>query len=571
MVEHGERLLRGARGVAALRLFLACLAISVTVALQVSGQGLAADGGRLLGWHPVYWAAIITCGLDVVYLVLLRLLRGGRGTAAVVASGLAGDVLLGTVLVYLTGGHESAFLPLLFVWIISAGSLFSARMAYAAASLTVMFLSAGELLRYGGVYPYAGYPEAAAGEHLRRAAAFHLAQSGALFTVAYLAGALARHLAAAKLVAKQVLAAMRDGLIVLDHRNRILYSNGEAARLLATDLPGGRDISDPLRGERLETVRRRLVSRQRFGPDIVSLDSPGGGCEFTLALSGSPVLSARGSFQGLVAVISDRSAERQLEEAQRLAEGRRTVAEVAMSIAHEIRNPLAAIRSAVQEIGRERTLSPSGRELAEVVISESDRLDRIVADFLAYARPRPAERIPTELRELAEDTVTLIARSAPPAGGLHIENAVPHGYEVDVDRSQIRQALLNLGLNALGAMLDGGVLRFSARPAGLGEFLSTLSPRRRARQDGALRALPPGTPGVILEVTDNGAGMDAETLGRCGEPFFTTRPDGTGLGLATVERIVAAHGGTINVRSARGSGTAVELWLPRHGGVDPNA
>ncbi len=559
-VEEEERLAGGARGLAALRLVLATLAIAVTVILQASrnAPGAGASGPLLLGWHPVYSAAIAYCVVEIIYLFMLRYARAAQRVAWLVAAGLTADIIVGSALIYFTGGYESAFLPLQFVWIIAAGTLLSGRMAFGAASLAVVGLSVSLLIKHFGGVP--GRPEAS--RQLWRAGAFHLGQSGASFAVAYLAGALSRQLAAAQLVADQVLASLQEGLVVLDRNLNVRFANPEAERLLGVKLKRGEPVAEPLSDDRLEMVRRMFTAHGRFGPALVELpDADGSGAQ-TLAISGTPARSPQGSFRGLIAVISDRSAERQLEEARRLAEQRRTFSELAMSIAHEIRNPLGAVRSAIQEIGREPQLSSGSRELVGVVLSESDRLDRIVTDFLTFARPRPPVLAPVRLRMLVDEAGETIALSAGEADKVQVINTVAANLELMADAELLRQAFLNLGLNASVAMPQGGSISVSTREEELAEFCSRMSPVRRARRTASGLSEEPGhRSGLVLLVRDDGKGMDPETLRRAGEPFFTTRSGGTGLGLAIVERMATAHGGAVNITSD-GNGTEIQIWFP---------
>jgi two-component system sensor histidine kinase PilS (NtrC family) len=562
LVEEEERLEGGAKALAVLRLALAVLAIGVTLALTLTSAGAEA-GTRIFGLHPVYSVAVVVCALDVVYLLFLRRLRPQPARVALLAAvGISTDILVTSALIYLTGGYQSPYLPLVFVWVIAAGTVLSGRAAFGAASLAVVFLSAASLLRHFGVYPggMPARPEESA--ELWRAGGFHLAQAGAFYLVAALAGVLSKRLAAARLLADEVLASLNEGLLVLDGRGRISFSNREAERLLGTRLTAGEYLARALARPDLAPVRALLLeSRERFEPHRVELPISVKGMPGALAISGAAVRDSRENFRGLIAVISDRSAEKALEIATRLAEQRRRLGELAMSIAHEIRNPLAAIRGAAQEIGRERGISATGRELTGVVVAESDRLDRIVTDFLTFARPRPPIFGRVDLRELAGEALELLGRGLSAGKRVELVNDVPAGTVCQADADQIRQALLNLGLNSIAAIEGAGRIRISTRAAQLGEFLAGMAPEQRARQ-ALLASADQRRPGLCLEAADDGAGMDLATLARAGEPFFTTRSDGTGLGLAIVERVAAAHGGAVNLTSAPGRGTAVTLWLP---------
>ncbi|HOX05985.1 MAG TPA: ATP-binding protein [Planctomycetota bacterium] len=563
-VDEEERLEGGAKALAVLRLALAVLAIGVTLAMALAGTGTEA-AIRLFGLHPVYSAAVAVCALDVAYMILLGRARGDAGrTAMLAAAGIGLDILVASALICLTGGYSSPYLPLVFVWVIAAGTVLSGRAAFAAASLAVVFLSAASLLRHFGVIPGSlpGGPEE--GAELWRAGAFHLAQAGAFFLVAALAGALSKRLAAARLLADEILASITEGLLVIDGRGRISYANREAERLLGVRLPSGEALPAQATSAPLAGVLGLLSgARDSLSPRLVDLPAGPGGPPSAISVSGAAIRDGRGAFRGLIAVVSDRSAEKALEAATRLAEQRRRLGELAMSIAHEIRNPLAAIRGAAQEIGREKGISTTGRELTDVVVSESDRLDRIVTDFLTFARPRPPLFARVDLHALAAEALDLLGRGLGPGKRVELINDVPPGTLCQGDADQLRQALLNLGLNGIAAAQGQGRLRVSARRATLEEFLAGMASERRARQP-APPASRQGSAGYCLEVADDGAGMDLTTLSRAGEPFFTTRPDGTGLGLAIVERVAAAHNGAVNITSAPGRGTAVTIWLAEH-------
>jgi signal transduction histidine kinase len=235
-----------------------------------------------------------------------------------------------------------------------------------------------------------------------------------------------------------------------------------------------------------------------------------------------------------------------LEEQARDAERMAYVGTLASGLAHEIRNPLNSLSLNMQmleeeEEGREASPPGSRRTLLALTRSEIQRLERLVGDFLSYARPRPLELEEVSAARLLHHARELLHGEARAAG---VELAVEDecgGAEVRVDRAQIGQLLLNLAQNALAAM------ERSEPPRRV---------RLACRRDGSR---------VVLEVVDNGVGIAESEQARIFDLFYSTRKGGTGLGLAIVRRIAQAHQGTVEVRSAPGAGTTVAVSLPAAG------
>jgi two-component system sensor histidine kinase HydH len=222
-----------------------------------------------------------------------------------------------------------------------------------------------------------------------------------------------------------------------------------------------------------------------------------------------------------------------LREVERLA----TTGELAAGMAHEIRNPLSAIVNATVLLTDEATLTAGERATTLAAIrSEARRLNRILSDFLQFARPQEARRTPGDIRDVVQHVTALIRddRSRAPRVDVKVavDPAVPH---FAFDRDQITQVLWNVALNGVQAMNGRGRLSLEV-----------------ARRNGD----------VTLAVSDTGPGIPPETLPHVFEPFYSGKPNGSGLGLTIAERIVAAHGGRIEIESAPGAGTRVTLSFP---------
>ena len=222
-----------------------------------------------------------------------------------------------------------------------------------------------------------------------------------------------------------------------------------------------------------------------------------------------------------------------LREAERLA----TAGELAASMAHEIRNPLAAIVNATALLSGETGLTPDERSTTLAAIrTEAPRLNRILSDFLQLARPPVPRRAPGDIREVVQHVSALIRDDRSLAPRVDVRVAVdPAVPRFAFDRDQVIQVLWNVALNGVEAMNGRGRL-----------FLEV------ARQNGD----------VALAVSDTGPGIPPETLPRVFEPFYSGKPNGSGLGLTIAERIVAAHGGRIEIDSEPGHGTRVTLLFP---------
>ncbi|MBT0663633.1 sensor histidine kinase [Geobacter pelophilus] len=224
-----------------------------------------------------------------------------------------------------------------------------------------------------------------------------------------------------------------------------------------------------------------------------------------------------------------------IEEQLRRAEKLSTLGEMAAVLAHEIRNPLGSIRGTAEILKDDYKPGDPKHEFIEIQIKETERLNRVVEDFLRMARPQPAEMSRCSLVEELETVVTLVARDAHDRG-VTLRLAPFSGTAmVTANGEKLRQAFLNIVINALQATPSNGRVEI---------------------------ALHKVESGYEIKVSDTGTGIDADSLTKIFEPFFTTKPDGTGLGLAITRKIIEGHGGTLTVESEVGKGTTVEVRLP---------
>lgn len=236
-------------------------------------------------------------------------------------------------------------------------------------------------------------------------------------------------------------------------------------------------------------------------------------------------------FGAVTGILSDR--QRKANESLRRAERLRTLGEMAAGMAHEVKNPLAAIRSSAQILAGHATGKDA--EFAGIVVSEVDRLNKVVNEFLEYARPAPLRREPVKLSAVLDSCLELLAPVVEQAGVAVERKYSAREGTVDADPNQLRQVFLNLVLNAIQAVEKQGCVEVSIMQSG-----------HETR----------------VTVKDNGAGIPLDKLKNVFEPFYTTKPGGTGLGLPIAQRIVAEHGGRLLIESAPGAGTTATVILP---------
>jgi two-component system sensor histidine kinase PilS (NtrC family) len=231
-----------------------------------------------------------------------------------------------------------------------------------------------------------------------------------------------------------------------------------------------------------------------------------------------------------------------MEEAVRRKQWLATIGEMSAGMAHEVRNPLAALSGAIQVLRKDLRPADTNRPLLDLALRETERLNNIVTDFLQYARPRRLNLQRCDVNELVEDTVQMLERTTP-SSVRFIRELAREPLLTAMDADQMRQVCWNLGLNACQSMPDGGTL--------------TVSTRRLQEGMGP-------TDGDTVEIVfaDTGTGIAEEHLTKIFYPFFTTKEGGTGLGLSVVYRVLDEHHGSVHVDSAVGQGTRVRLTLP---------
>lgn len=539
------------------RLVLALAMLAALWGLQTAGRGVAPEATRGL-YATLAFACLVSAGT----MLWLRRVTDARRFAAVQVC-----LDLGTVgaLVHFTGGADSVFISL-YVLVVAYGALFFERRgALLAAGLAAA--SFGTLLAAQQLDWIPSFGPAVPGLALATLWGMH---GGALVVVALLASFLSSELRIAdqaldrsrndlhrlqRLHARTV-ESLLSGLLTTDRDGQITSMNPEAERIsggrpeeflgrpVQEMLPGVETLLHP--GERgLSRPRARMPYRNLRGESLY------------LGLAVSVLREADGSPAGHVVIFQDLTAVVEMEGQLRRSERLAAVGQLAAAIAHEVRNPLAAISGSIQLLSAGLPAESRGGEagrLMEIVLRETDRLNRLITDFLQYARPSPPRLEALELAPVVAETVELLSQGE--GKGLRIESSIAPGLAVMADAAQLRQLLWNLLLNAAQAMPSGGRLLLGASPCLRPEAQAERELIRTMQQGG-------GSPGVEICISDTGVGIAPDVLDHIFDPFFTTKRAGSGLGLATVHRIVESNGGSLWVESSPGVGTTFRIWLPQ--------
>lgn len=492
----------------------------------------------------LFLAFVIAVGLTIVYFFLCRLSKGFWWQVRVQ---FALDALLITWLVWRTGDLSSPYITLYIVLIAVSSVFLNPLSTLALAIFSALLLVVSAVLSITGVVENFGPDQTLS--KITQIVSFNVV---AILIVGMLAARLSerRHsgeklvettktLASLRALHERIIESIRSGLITTDLEGRIFTFNSAAAEITGrtAEEMKGRHIAE-LFPDSVNAVDAALSGAHaqptRFETDLKTPD----GFAVHIGYSIAPLFSEEQETSGLILTFQDLTEIRSMEESVRRKDRLAAVGRVAAGLAHEIRNPLGAMRGAIQVLDSNMPPDSVQANLMDIILKESDRLNKIITNFLSYARPKVGEVAELDLNEAIRETFTLLRHSPDLLESHRLESDLPKDpVFVHADGSQLKQVFWNLSRNAIQAMPDGGTLTVS------------------------LETLPDDRIRIIFR--DTGRGMPQRQVEQLFEPFSTSTTGGTGLGLSIVYQIIRDHSGTINVTSREGEGTSIAMIIPR--------
>jgi two-component system nitrogen regulation sensor histidine kinase GlnL len=347
-----------------------------------------------------------------------------------------------------------------------------------------------------------------------------------------------------------ILDSVLAGIVVLDREGRVELVNAAASRILEGSGESflGRPVEELLGPDHslAKLARTALVSGRSAAEDDCRVqrrfDS-----DLRVDMAASPLPDAAGKVDGAVVFLRDSTLQRGLQKIMSEREALAAFGHIAAGVAHEVKNPLGGIRGAA-EILAARAGDAKTVDAAELIVREVDRIAGLLDDLMIFTQGESLRPAPSNVHRVLDDVLELVSMD-PLSRGIAVERAYdPSIPEVWMDADRMTQVFLNLMRNALQALAGGpGTLRISTR---------MLLDHRITTPDGGL------PPVVLVEVADDGPGIEEDVLEKLATPFFTTRPGGTGLGLALSRHWVARHGGSLRIESRPGAGTRACVSLP---------
>ena len=533
------------------------IGVRVAIVTLLLGVSIAVQGGRGPVQSVFYGLAGLAYALTGGYLFAMRRMTAPEPLARFAAFQIVVDVLMETALVVRTGGIASPF-SLLYVVSVSFASLLLRRTGGVSTAVTTVLLLGGVTVAqlYGPAGVTAWVPSSGL---LESEALYTFGVHGlALVVVGFMGGTVAEQLKRAG----QSLMKTEEGLSRLQafHENIV---QSVSSGLFTTDAAGHitafNRAAQEATGVSMESAQSRFwwevfqwQDSRVAGADLATMPLPhrfeaegrrADGSRLVVGMTLS-ALTENGVRTGLVGVFKDLTQIRDMQEEMRRREWLATLGEMSAGMAHEIRNPLAALGGAMQMLRKDLPLEETNARLMDIATREAKRLDAIVTEFLLYARPPALHLKDCDIPALLDETVDLIRHEAKSRPGVTLTiKPVPAKTMAEVDPDQLKQVVWNLAVNAFDAMSNGGalVIAVGTRTVGSGKNSGQV---------------------VEIEFRDTGEGIRKQDLDKIFLPFFTTKRTGSGLGLAAVHRIVDLHGGWIRVASEEGKGSCFTVCLP---------
>jgi PAS domain S-box-containing protein len=357
---------------------------------------------------------------------------------------------------------------------------------------------------------------------------------------------LMRELEDVKNFTESIIQSIGSGIIITEMNDTITYINRAGERMLGFS-------KEELIGKpfNIFSLKEKQSAIPSFLNNPDDLDTRKEGwikkkdhTEFPVGFTINNHLSIRGERIGKIVVFRDLTNVYKIQEEILRMDRLVSLGKLASGIAHELRNPLAGIKTTAQALGEEMSGDDSRREYLNRITKEIDRLNDLLKTFFSFAKPQKLNLVHCEIKDIINEIIPFLIKEIADKGIRFIETYHPQLPKIKVDKTQMHQVFLNLFLNAIQAMPNGGKLKIEARP------IYSISP------DGFKKNF------IKIVISDSGRGIPPHIVQKIFDPFFTTKPKGIGLGLSITYQIIKKHGGTIKVESQWEQGTSFIINLP---------
>ncbi len=465
------------------------------------------------------------------------------------------DIVFTTALIYVTGGVDSRFTFLYWLTIFNASVLFFKKGAYTGAFLSSLFYGALIDFEFLGWIPMQLGPlgDSNSWSEQKVMASIFMHTCG-FFIIAYFSSYLSTRarevesqlsaksadLEDLEVLMRRIVESLTSGLATLDPKGKIKFWSQSAEQISGL---GEVDV----RGKKFSVIFPGAEEAIAQGANGVVHDHRSWRWEapfqtkdhrkLTLGFSISPLHKAKGGENESLVIFQDLTEYRAMEDKIKRQDRLAAVGELAARMAHEIRNPLTSMAGSIEVLKNQLNLENQDRKLMEIVVRETDRLNFLLTDFLRFARPTAPQWEDIDLSNAIRETIELFSKSPGRNSAIEFDVELEEGILIRGDAKQISQMFWNLLKNASEAMPKAGVVKFSA-------------------------VLEEAGRSVLVRIQDEGGGIPSEIEEQIFQPFFTTKVRGTGLGLATVRRVIEDHGGSIQLDRNVSKGTCFVVSFP---------
>ncbi|MCJ7641095.1 MAG: ATP-binding protein [Desulfobacterales bacterium] len=345
---------------------------------------------------------------------------------------------------------------------------------------------------------------------------------------------------------ESIIQSIGSGIMITQMNDTITYINQAGERILAYS-------KDELMGKPFTTLglreKQSIIHSLLNNPEDLDTRKEGwmrrkDGSEFPVGFTINNHLSVRGDMIGKIVIFRDLTNIYKIQEEILRMDRLVSLGKLSSGIAHELRNPLAGIKTTAQALGEEMSEEDPRREYLQRITKEIDRLNELLKTFFSFAKPQNLNLVHCHIKDIINEIIPFLIKEIADKGIRFVENYHPEIPYIKVDKNQMHQVFLNLFLNAIQAMPSGGELKIDVTP-----FVSHTG-------DGSRQHF------IKAVISDRGRGIPPHLIDRIFDPFFTTKPKGIGLGLSIAYQIIKKHGGTIKVESRWEKGTSFIITLP---------